>query len=270
MPAGRIDGTSGLLWPARGVLNVSAPARIVCHFSCGAASAVATALALRQYGHEATVIYNVFLREEHPDNRRFAADCEKWFDHPITVLHNPKYGDSAREVWRAERYLKGPFGASCSLRLKRERIAAQARPGDLNVLGFTAEEAERAERWGGGAIFPLVERNLSKADCLAIIERAGIELPLMYRMGYNNANCIGCCKGGAGYWNKIRRDFPEHFAEVAAIEAEIGPGAYIFHDRSTPTGPRYPLTQLDPDMGRHDELLPDCSFFCAMAEEELA
>jgi hypothetical protein len=84
------------------------PRRIVCHFSCGAASAVATKLAIRQYGHEATVIYNVFLREEHSDNRRFAADCERWFGHPITVLHNPQYADRgarkrSNKPWRRSR-----------------------------------------------------------------------------------------------------------------------------------------------------------------------
>lgn len=31
-----------------------------------------------------------------------------------------------------------------------------------------------------------------------MVLRAGIELPLMYRMGYDNANCIGCVKGGEG------------------------------------------------------------------------
>lgn len=31
----------------------------------------------------------------------------------------------------------------------------------------------------------------------------------MYDLGYANNNCIGCVKGGIGYWNKIRIDFPE-------------------------------------------------------------
>ena len=39
-------------------------------------------------------------------------------------------------------------------------------------------------------------------------------------VAYNN--CIGCVKGGMGYWNKIRRDFPERFEEMAALEKEIG------------------------------------------------
>ena len=39
--------------------------RIVCHFSCGAASEVATKLAISKYGHEPIVIYNAFIVEDH-------------------------------------------------------------------------------------------------------------------------------------------------------------------------------------------------------------
>lgn len=55
-------------------------ARIVCQFSCGAASAVATKLALAQYGatHDVQIV-NAFLQEEHADNRRFAQDAQVWF-----------------------------------------------------------------------------------------------------------------------------------------------------------------------------------------------
>ena len=243
--------------------------RIVCHFSCGAASAVATKLTLSEFDPAQVVIFNAFIAEEHEDNRRFLADCERWFKHPVTVLRDEKYGASAREVWRRKRYMKGPFGASCSGQLKREVLDAACLPDDTHVLGFTAEEEKRAARFlATGARCPLIERGLTKADCLAIIERAGIELPLMYRLGYSNANCVGCCKGGQGYWNKIRRDFPAVFAETTQIEAEIGPGAYLFYDRET--GVRYPLTQLEPNAGTHTEVLPDCSFFCALAEEEIA
>jgi hypothetical protein len=248
--------------------------RVVCHFSCGAASAVATKLAIADYGHERVVILNAFIVEEHPDNRRFALDCEKWFQHPVTVLRDQKYGASAREVWRRKGFIKnGAFGAACSGHLKREVIEAACLDTDLHVLGFTVEEADRAARFKPPAgiapahLFPLIDRNLSKPDCLAIIERAGIELPMLYRMGYSNANCIGCCKGGRGYFNKIRRDFPEDFNEIVQIEKQIGPTSYIFWHRDTLV--RFPLDELRPDEGKHDEVVPDCSFFCAMAEEEL-
>ena len=48
--------------------------RMVCRFSCGAASAVATKLILAAYPPEDVVIVNAFIKEEHEDNRRFLAD----------------------------------------------------------------------------------------------------------------------------------------------------------------------------------------------------
>ena len=52
--------------------------RIVAQFSCGAASAVAAKLALAQYG-DRVVLLNAFLANEDDDNRRFLADCERWY-----------------------------------------------------------------------------------------------------------------------------------------------------------------------------------------------
>lgn len=243
--------------------------RIVCRFSCGAASAVATKLTLAKHGHERVVIYNAFIQEEHPDNRRFLADCERWFDHPVTVLRDQKYGASVLEVWKRKRYIKNHFGAPCSGLLKREVLEAECLPDDIHVFGFTAEESARAKNFiDGGALCPLIDANLSHADCLGMIERAGLVLPEMYRLGFNNANCIGCCKGGEGYWNKVREVFPDRFAEIVQIQESIGPGAYLFRNRQT--GERFALKDLKLGAGRHDEELPSCSFFCVMAEEDIA
>lgn len=250
-----------------------AESRIVCHFSCGAASAVATKLVLAEYPPERVFIINAFIKEEHEDNRRFLADCEKWFAHPITVLRDTKYGASAREVWRRKRFLaNGMWGAPCSIHLKRDVLDAWCLPSDVHVIGYTVEESDRLNRFIDAnndkrVLTPLIDRNLSHADCLEMIQRAGLVLPLPYRLGFNNANCMGCCKGGEGYWNKVRLIWPEAFEETAAIQDGIGPGAYIFRNRTT--GERYSLRDLPPDAGRHDEPVPSCSFFCAMAEEEI-
>lgn len=251
--------------------------RIVCHFSCGAASAVATKLAIHEYGHDRILIINAFIEEEHEDNRRFAADCEKWFEHPITVLQDEKYGASTMEVWRRKRFIKGEHGAPCSSALKRELLNAIAEVNDLNIVGYTCEEEDRfcdfikhghAEPYKVRA--PLIERNLSKSDCLAMVEKAGIKLPEMYLLGYDNANCIGCPKGGLGYWNKIKRDFPERFYQIADIQEEIGPGANFLRDRRT--GERITLRQLKEDVGAktYDEPSFSCSFFCEMAHNEIS
>ena len=241
--------------------------RIVIHFSCGAASAVAAKLAIAEHGHDGVVIYNAFLVEEHTDNRRFLEDVESWLDHPITQLRDERYGASAHEVWRRKRFLvNGLWGAPCSQALKREVIEPYILPDDSHVLGYTAEERDRAKRFHGPILTTLIDRNLSHDDCIEMVRRAGLELPMMYRLGYNNANCIGCPKGGEGYWNKIRKDFPEVFAEVQEIQESLGPGAYFFRNRET--GERYGLKQLPANKGRHDEPLPACSFFCDMAEQE--
>lgn len=248
--------------------------RIVCQFSCGAASAVATKLVLTQYGATRQVeIINAFIQEEDADNRRFLADCERWFGRPVTVLRNAKYGASVIEVWRRKRYLVGQHGAPCSMELKRKLLDAWRQPGDVIVLGYTVEEEDRCEDFrdhfpGVQFMAPLVEHQLSKADCLAMVERAGIELPLMYRQGFENANCPCCPKGGEGYWNRIRVLRPANFAETMKIQESIGPGAYFFRNRNT--GERFGLKDLNPKAGRHNEPAPSCSFFCEIAEKVIA
>lgn len=245
--------------------------RIVSHFSCGAASAVATKLVLADYPAERVVILRAWIKEEHEDNDRFSADCERWFGHPITILRDEKYGASVIEVFRRKRYLKGLRGAPCRKALKGDVMDAASLPNDVFVLGYTAEEQDRMDEFidannGRKVICPLIERSLSKADCLAMVERAGIELPMMYRLGYNNNNCRCCVKGGEGYFNRQRIDFPANFIALADVQESIGPGAYLFRDRKT--GERYSLRDLPPNKGRHKEPEISCSVHCMLAEQE--
>ncbi|MDH0745248.1 hypothetical protein N5D61_02680 [Pseudomonas sp. GD03842] len=247
--------------------------RIVCQFSCGAASAVATKLAIAQYGatHE-VVIVNAYLANEHPDNRRFAVECEVWFGQPITVLRDEKYGADIIQVFKRERYIKNRYGACCTKLLKRRVLDQWKRPGDVMVFGFTAEERNRFDDFcernpERPAIAPLIERGLGKDDCKAIIERAQIELPMMYRMGYHNANCIACAKGGEGYFRAIREDFPEQFEELCQVQDELGPGSYLHRDRETNV--RFSLRELGDGPVRRNEKIPACSFFCELAEADI-
>lgn len=257
-------------------MSVPTTARIVCQFSCGAASAVATKLAIADYGgtHDVQII-NAFIKQEHPDNRRFLADCEHWFGRTVTVMHRAKFSSSTIEVFRKRRWMKGQRGAPCSMELKRNLLDTFNQPGDVLVFGFTVEEVDRFVDFKDRnphkpAIAPLIERSLGKSDCKAMIQRAGIELPMMYRMGYSNANCIGCVKGGEGYFRAIREDFPAEFAELSAVQAEIGPGANFLRHRSGPLkNQRFPLTELPVGKARREEALPECSFYCEAAEAEL-
>lgn len=250
--------------------------RMICQFSCGAASAVATKIVLSQHDPKDVVIVNAFIKEEHEDNRRFLADCEKWFSHPVVILKDEKYGASTHEVWTRKRFIKGKNGAPCSKALKRELLSSIELPGDVKVIGFTAEERDRAEdlqdRFPEELFsFPLIEKQITKEDCYSIVDRAGIRLPSMYLMGYDNANCIGCPKGGQAYRQNIREDFPVQFYEIKKIQEDIGPGANFLRFRSGPrNGQRMALSELPPGRGNMDkEPSFSCSFFCDLTLREI-
>ncbi len=133
------------------------------------------------------------------------------------------------------------------------------------MFGYTAEEQARLDRFidanaNVNIWTPLIEKGLGKEDCLAMLKNAGIELPAMYKLGYHNNNCIGCVKGGMGYWNKIKVDFPEHFDRMAKLERFKK--QTIFKDRY--------LDELKPTDGNYpQEPSIECSIFCQIAEQEL-
>jgi 3'-phosphoadenosine 5'-phosphosulfate sulfotransferase (PAPS reductase)/FAD synthetase len=242
--------------------------RILCRFSCGAASAVATKLALAKYGHERVEITYSDTGSEHPDNARFLADCERWFGKAITVVRSTKYADTWA-VWQGERFIQSQQGAPCTGLLKREPHYPFERPTDIMVFGYTCEEVNRATSLRKANFertieTPLIDAGLSKADCLGMLMRAGIDLPAMYLLGFQNNNCIGCPKGGRGYWNMIRRHFPAQFDRMAALQRELGEGSAFWVEKD---GTKLTLDKLDPTRGvQHDEPNIDCSLMCHIAE----
>lgn len=236
--------------------------RVLAWFSCGDASAVACKLALDRYrdSHE-IVVARILLDSEHPDNDRFAADWSRWAAWPITDIRSKKYLDSWA-VWEDRRYIAGIAGAPCTTELKKVVRKDFQRPDDIHVFGYTVEEQKRAQtfRYNNFELkvdFPLIDAKLGKPDCHALVRAAGIELPMMYRLGFDNNNCIGCPKGGSGYWNMIRKHFPEQFERMAVLSRSLGcrlikqGGIRIF------------LDELDPAAGRQkDEVKIECSSFC--------
>ena len=236
----------------------------VCWISAGVSSFIAGYLARDTIDE---FIY-IDIADQHPDSLRFIADCEKALGKPITILRNTQYHTVA-EACRAHRFINSAHGAKCTEILKkRVRKEWEYEHQDCAltyVLGMDLNEKDRADRLFDTMAyakheFPLIERNLTKADAHAICAELGIKRPAMYDMGYSNNNCIGCVKGGAGYWNKIRVDFPDVFADRAKMEREIGHS--ILHNAD---GMIF-LDELDPSAGRMtDEIMEDCSIFCQLA-----
>jgi 3'-phosphoadenosine 5'-phosphosulfate sulfotransferase (PAPS reductase)/FAD synthetase len=258
--------------------------RIVSWFSCGAASAVATKLAIEKNKREfkvPLVVANCFIEEEHPDNKRFLVDCQEWFGQEIIQLKHDKYDGSIYKVFEGVKYLKGNAGAPCTRLLKKQVREDFQAPNDRQILGYTVEEFSRIDGFidanNDVDFWPILqEQQMSKQDCFAVLAKAGIELPEMYKLGYKNNNCIGCVKGGAGYWNKIRKDFPETFERMAATEERIG-ATILYKDvkkEASKSGKNektlIPLRELPEDMGNYNaELDISCGIFCQMATQDI-
>lgn len=234
---------------------------IVSWFSAGVSSAVATKLALSKY-KDVKIIYT-HIEDQHPDTMRFLKDCEEWFGQEIEILKSPL--KTVNNACCSASYISNLGGAACTRLLKRRvrQIWESEQTEDFQyVWGFDVNEKKRAERLieampDNNHIFPLIDNNLSKINVHGIIDEVGIKRPVMYELGYPNNNCIGCVKGGMGYFNKIRSDFPDKFEERCQLEEKIG--YTIFKGFS--------LRDLPEDKGRKLKVIvPDCGIYCEITE----
>ena len=70
------------------------------------------------------------------------------------------------------------------------------------ALGMTLNHGKRVK-----AIYPLLRFGYDKKKCIEIVQDVDIEIPEMYKLGFQNNNCFntGCVQGGIGYWQKTDR-----------------------------------------------------------------
>lgn len=241
--------------------------KIAVWFSCGAASAVAAKLTIDKYGkdHHVVVLNNPVI-EEDSDNRRFRRQVSEWLGVKIELVINPKWpAASAYEVWEKRKFMSGPKGAPCTgeLKIRARQEWEKTNPCDWHVLGFTAEEKDRFERFKlaerKNTLAPLIENNLSKQDCFDILMGAKLHLPRVYALGYPNANCIGCVKTASPeYWNHVRKIHPAVFKSRSDQSRRIGAKLVRVKNK------RMFLDELDPHAkGRPMKSYSfECGIFC--------
>lgn len=237
--------------------------RIIGWFSCGAASAVAVKLM-----PQAIPVY-CETGSEHPDNDRFLGECERWFGRTVQRLWNPKFGNTW-DVWEGRKYLAGISGAPCTVELKVIPRLEFQRPDDVHVFGYTADgpDADRASRLRANypeltIETPLIDRGITKAACLAMVERAGISLPPMYALGFQNNNCIPCVKATSpAYWALVRKHFPEQFARMAKLSRDLDVRLCRINDE------RRFIDEIPIDHPTTNPLQPSCDFLCHIAEQD--
>lgn len=242
--------------------------RVVSWFSCGAASAVATKLILKE--GPATIAY-CDTGSEHPDNARFMADCALWFNQPVTVLRSQDYADTW-DVWERRKYLAGNDGAPCTGLLKvTPRLDFQL-PDDIHIFGYTNDKSDirrasnlRANHPDLIIRTPLIEQGLDKAACLALVQSAGIKEPATYAMGFPNANCLPCPKATSpDYWSLVRLRFPDKFNRMAELARRLDVKLTRINDV------RIFIDDIPSDWPVTDPIVPACDLLCGATAEDLA
>jgi 3'-phosphoadenosine 5'-phosphosulfate sulfotransferase (PAPS reductase)/FAD synthetase len=197
--------------------------RHVSWFSNGIPSALTAKYTVEDF--DAEVVYCDSFAEEHPDNRRFLDDCSEWIGKEIKIISS---GKTPTEIFEERRYMSGIAGAPCTGIIKRGERHKFQHIDDVNCWGFFTGEENRAKRIVENEpefnhVFPLIERGLSKTDCHELFAKTGIEIPMMYKLGFDNNNCISCVKAQSPkYHNMIRKHFPEQFDARAKQSREIG------------------------------------------------
>ena len=232
----------------------------VCWISAGVSSFVAGYLARNVIDK---FIY-IDIQDQHPDSIRFIKDCEKVLDKQIEILQSPyKSVEGACKGAGVICSQKNFFYPCTNYLKKRVRKEWELHFQDYQLVyywGMDIDEVNRAQRLIDSnpsqiQRFPLIEKGLTKQEAHGICSSLGIKRPLMYDLGYNNNNCVGCLKGGMGYWNKIRVDFPDVFNSRAKLERLLG--SSILKE--------FYLDELPPDRGRMThEVMTDCDIFCLM------
>lgn len=209
------------------------------------------------------------IKDQHPDSLRFIKDCESAIGKPIQVLHSNEY-TCVEDCVRAFGGFRNPgngFAPCTNWLKKRVRKEWEEKNKDYDLIyvwGFDFKEKSRAERTvesnpQAKHEFPLIDRKLSKEEVHGLFERTfQFKRPLMYELGYPNNNCIGCTKGGMGYWNKIRKDFPDIFKSRSELERLVGHSIL----KDSKGAPVY-LDELDPGRGNmNTEVFPECGIMC--------
>lgn len=242
--------------------------RTICWFSGGAASAVATKIALREWPFTEVVYCDT--NAEHEDNKRFMADCSAWFDRSITVIGSEEYTDTW-DVWEKRKAMSFPHGAPCTLELKLKPRLAFQRPDDIQVFGYTADAGDQKRAAGFRERFfevdmraPLIDAGLTKPACLALLQDAGIRPPITYSLGLPNANCIPCPKATSpNYWALIRKEWPDKFNRAAELSRSLGVRLTRIENV------RIFIDEIPADWPVTDAVAPACDFMCAIESQKI-
>jgi hypothetical protein len=155
------------------------------------------------------------------------------------------------------------------IRLKKRELLG-APPGSRiplgsceTLIGISTDEAYRmkpaSDRWDRNT-WPLIDKRMSRQDCLAWMEAKGYPKPA-------KSSCLGCPYHSDEQWREIKAD-PEAWADVLAIDAAIREPVRRQRGQQYMHADRKPLSQVDllspRERGQVDAFNNECEGMCGV------
>lgn len=243
----------------------------IVSYSGGAASWAAAALTVREIAgapDDVTLLLFADTLIEDEDTYRFLYQGAEALGLPVTRVAD---GRTPFQVFRDERFLGNSRADPCSKILKRELldrwVAEAARAGEVTqVVGLDWTEINRARRFAERqpypVLAPLIDARLGKRQIHEMVEREGLPMQRLYRMGMAHANCGGgCIKQGITGFARLYQAMPERFAMWESEEREIrgllGRDVSILRDRRGGQTRSLTLAELRHRLDTQAESVPD-------------
>jgi len=227
----------------------------VVMYSGGLASWGAAKRCIERYGVDNVQLMFADTMMEDDDLHRFMKETVAEMGVQLVILAD---GRTPWEVFKDVRFLGNTRVDPCSRALKREPIRKwiedSYEPHEVTIhMGMDWSEAHRLERarpyWEPYIIdAPLLWDLVGKPQLMKELAALDIELPRLYKLGFQHNNCGGfCIKAGQANFKLLLESMPERYAEHEQEEEKLR--AYLDADvailRDRTGGDTKPMTMKD-------------------------
>lgn len=202
----------------------------IVFYSGGIGSWYAAKRVIDKYGTENVILLFSDTLIEDEDLYRFLDETSNDFGVKITRIED---GRTPWEVFKDVRWLGNSRLAQCSHLLKQKTAEKWIKDNFKTdecvlYLGIDWTEEHRTKspvkNWSPYKVeFPMCEEPyLTKEEMLNELDRKGIEIPRLYKMGFSHNNCGGMCvRAGQAHFINLLKTMPDRFEWLEKYEKEM-------------------------------------------------
>ncbi len=180
----------------------------------GGVNSTAMLLLLKDEGWDFESIY-VDHGCDWPETREYVRLIREVWGYPITVLNPVIRGCNTLEGYlRKYSMIPSRVKRFCTHDWKVVPIHKYVQKPCFMLIGFSTDEEKRAVLHSEDGIdnrFPLLEYKISRKECVKIIQRHHLPVPI-------KSGCWFCPFQRVGQWKKLRREHPDLFCRAKSLE----------------------------------------------------